>query len=386
MTSASGAADPDPPRTRGRASQSSDGVLRLPVQSPAAVPAVDFDALIDTAIVSVADRWEETVGDGLQRDKLVPALTMLANAVRREAGGDTTPAPIPLLVPARRMLDLLRQSFLDQLSVSDGNPEPVELLKILQGIESVQDRLDRDAAHRFASRLAGPDGLELVVEVAHDLRSPLTSILFLAETLHQARSGPINNVQERQLGLIYSAAFGLTSLANDVIELARGGDRLVDQQPLAFSITEVMEAVHDIVRPIAEEKGLKLRWSANGADSRSGQPGALSRVLLNLATNALKYTDEGYVEMTAKQVTRTRMEFAVSDTGRGLPAEALPSLFESFTHRYKAGEYTFSSSGLGLTICRKLVSAMGGELEVESSAEKGTRFHFVLELPDATVR
>ncbi len=386
MTPASGSAESDPPRARGRASQSSDGVLRLPVQSPIVVPSADLDALIDRAIDSVGESWEETVGDGLPRDKLVPALAMLATAVRREALDNSIPAPIPLLVPARRMLDLLRQSFLNHLSYSGGTLDQVQLLQILRGIERVQDRLDGDAAHRFASRLAGPDGLELVVEVAHDLRSPLTSILFLAETLHQARSGPINNVQERQLGLIYSAAFGLTSLANDVIELARGGDRLVDQQPLAFSITEVMEAVHDIVRPIAEEKGLKLKWSSNGSDSRSGQPGALSRVLLNLATNALKYTDDGHVEITAKQLTRTRMEFSVSDTGRGLPAEALPSLFESFTHRYKPGEYTFSSSGLGLTICRKLVSAMGGELEVESSAEKGTRFHFVLELPDATVR
>ncbi|MGI9078047.1 MAG: sensor histidine kinase [Gemmatimonadaceae bacterium] len=356
------------------------------MQSPVAVPGVDLDALLDTALNSVAERWEEAVGDSLPREKLVSALAMLATAVRHEAAGDPVAVPIPTLVPARRMLDLLRQSFLDHLSSSGGAPEPVQLLQFLRGIEHVQDRLDRDAAHRFASRLAGPDGLELVVEVAHDLRSPLTSILFLAETLHQSRSGPINNVQERQLGLIYSAAFGLTSLANDVIELARGGDRLVDQQPIAFSITEVMESVHDIVRPIAEEKGLKLKWSSNGADSRSGQPGALSRVLLNLATNALKYTDDGYVEMTAKQVTRTRMEFAVSDSGRGLPAETLPSLFESFTHRYKPGEYTFSSSGLGLAICRKLVLAMGGELEVESSAEKGTRFHFVLELPDATVR
>ncbi|MBA3558832.1 MAG: HAMP domain-containing histidine kinase [Gemmatimonadaceae bacterium] len=386
MTAASGSAEPDPPRARGRGTPSSSGVLRLPVQGPIALQAADFDAVIEVAMNSVADRWEETVGDGLLRDKLTPALAMLATAVRREAASDGIPSPIPVLVPARRMLDLFRQSFLEHLSASDGTPEPVQLLRILAGIERVQDRIDRDAAHRFASRLAGPDGLELVVEVAHDLRSPLTSILFLAETLHQARSGPINNVQERQLGLIYSAAFGLTSLANDVIELARGGDRLVDQQPLAFSITEVMEAVHDIVRPIAEEKGLKLRWSSNGSDSRSGQPGALSRVLLNLATNALKYTDDGHVEISAKQVTRTRMEFAVSDTGRGLPAEALPSLFESFTHRYKPGEYTFSSSGLGLTICRRLVSAMGGELEVASSAETGTRFHFVLELPDATGR
>lgn len=386
MTPPAGSADPDPPRGRGRVAQSADGVLRLPVQGPAAEPAADLDALLDRAVRAVADQWEEMVGDGLLPDVLNLALEALATAVRRSAVDDDGVVPIPPLVPARRMLDLIRNSLLNELTSSNARPDPAGLVRMLRGVERVQERIDRDAAHRFASRLAGPDGLELVVEVAHDLRSPLTSILFLAETLHQARSGPINAVQERQLGLIYSAAFGLSSLANDVIDLARGGDRLVDVQPDAFSVTDVMEAVHDIVHPIAEEKGLELRWSSSGADSRSGQPGALSRVLLNLTTNALKYTDEGYVEMTAKQTTRTRMEFAVSDTGRGLPAEALPSLFEPFTRRYKPGEYTFSSSGLGLTICRKLVAAMGGELQVESSAENGTRFHFVLELPVAAVR
>ena len=81
---------------------------------------------------------------------------------------------------------------------------------MMRGMERVRARIEADAAQHFASRLAGPDGLELVVEVAHDLRSPITSILFLAETLHNAQSGPINPVQERQLGLIYSAAFGLS--------------------------------------------------------------------------------------------------------------------------------------------------------------------------------
>src|SRR2546428_10028271 len=78
----------------------------------------------------------------------------------------------------------------------------------------------------LASSLAGPNGLELVVEMAHDLRSPLTSILFLAESLRSGPSSPISDAQRRQLGLIYSAALCLCTAANDVLELARGGDRL----------------------------------------------------------------------------------------------------------------------------------------------------------------
>src|SRR5437879_12039992 len=79
--------------------------------------------------------------------------------------------------------------------------------------------------------LAGPNGLDLVVELAHDLRSPLTSILFLAEALQQGQGGSVTADQSRQLGLIYSAALCLCATASDVLELARGGNRLVDRAP-----------------------------------------------------------------------------------------------------------------------------------------------------------
>ena len=168
---------------------------------------------------------------------------------------------------------------------------------MLNAFEQVAAQLESDWARHLADRLSGPDGLELVVEVAHDLRSPLTSILFLAETLQRARSGPVNPVQERQLGLIYSAAFGLSSMASDVIELARGGDRLVDLDPIPFSVADILESVRDIVQPIAEEKALEVRIAAAPGDYRVGHPVALSRVLLNLTTNALKFTSEGFVEV-----------------------------------------------------------------------------------------
>jgi signal transduction histidine kinase len=248
-------------------------------------------------------------------------------------------------------------------------------------MEQVSERLEADWSQHFTDRLSAPDGLELVVEVAHDLRSPLTSILFLAETLQRGRSGAVNAVQERQLGLIYSAAFGLSSVASDVIELARGGDRLVDLDPIPFSVTDILESVRDIVQPIAEEKSLGVRLTPPEADFRIGHPVALSRVLLNLTTNALKFTAEGFVEVVARQTSARRLEFSVRDTGRGIPPQSMATLFEPFRRRQKAGEYAFSGSGLGLSICRKLVEAMGSTLQVETQQGVGTRFYFELDLP-----
>jgi signal transduction histidine kinase len=327
--------------------------------------------------------WERVVEHAAGVDEAIAHLAQLSAAIRQEAAGvPANTGSVPRNALSRRLLGLIRTAFLERVRRLPP-PDPVQLLTVLHAIEVVGQHLEADWSQHFTDRLSSPDGLELVVEVAHDLRSPLTSILFLAETLQRARSGPVNPIQERQLGLIYSAAFGLSSVASDVIELARGGDRLVDLDPIPFSVRDILESVRDIVQPIAEEKNLTVRVTAPEADFRIGHPVALSRVLLNLTTNALKFTAEGFVEVTAAARTARCVEFSVRDTGRGIPPQSMVTLFEPFRRRQKPGEYTFSGSGLGLSICRKLVEAMGSVMQVETSPGYGTRFYFVLDLPIA---
>ncbi len=239
-------------------------------------------------------------------------------------------------------------------------------------------------AENFASCLSGPAGLELVVEMAHDLRSPLTSILFMADALQRGQSGPVNDAQRRALGLMYSAALSLCTAASDVVELARGGNRLMDQAPQPFSVSEVLASVHDMILPIAEEKRIEVRLVHPVPERRVGHPRALSRVLLNLATNAVKFTDAGYVEIAARPVTRTALEFSVRDTGGGLEAGELRTLSQPFSKAGAGLRHHFSSSGLGLAICHKLVAAMGSRLRVESRRGWGTRFFMRLDLPPCT--
>ncbi len=341
-----------------------------------------WDALRESGLWAEAE-WERVIEHAAGPEEATAHLVQLCAAIRQEASGlpaDTGALPRNAL--SRRWLGLIRTAFLQRASALPA-PDATQLLQLLTAMERVGQHLEADWSQHFNDRLSAPDGLELVVEVAHDLRSPLTSILFLAETLQRGRSGPVNSVQERQLGLIYSAAFGLSSVASDVIELARGGDRLVDLDPIPFSVTDILESVRDIVQPIAEEKNLTVRLISPEADFRIGHPVALSRVLLNLTTNALKFTGEGFVELTAIQRDGPAIEFSVRDTGRGIPPQSMATLFEPFRRRQKPGEYAFSGSGLGLSICRKLVEAMGSVMQVETSPGYGTRFYFVLELPVA---
>ena len=173
---------------------------------------------------------------------------------------------------------------------------------------------------------------------------------------------------------------GTSTLASDVVD-AINGDRLVDGLRTPFSITEVLLGVCAIVRPLAEEKNLVLNTTFPQIDGRLGYPSALSRVLLNLTTNALRYTERGSVAVGATEHSPTLIEFWIEDTGRGIPDNVLAMLFDGF--RPGSVGIRFSSAGLGLAICRNLLEKMGSSLLVDTAVEEGTRFSFRIELPQA---
>ena len=284
-----------------------------------------------------------------------------------------------------RLLEMLRTELIRGWTASGDVPSGKSILQTLGAIERVREAIEPDAARQLAERLTEPGGLDLVVEIAHDLRSPLTSILFLSETLQIGQSGDVNEVQRHQLGLIYSAALNLSALVSNAIEMTRGGDRLVDAEPCPFSINQTLEAVQDMVRPMAEEKGLTVHLRPAATDLRIGHPVALSRALLNLTCNALKFTERGFVEVSATGKDNARVEFAVRDTGAGIDPQALNRLYQPFRRVRGRSGFTFSGTGLGLAITRKLIAAMGSDLQVETGKSWGTRFYFEVALPLATL-
>jgi signal transduction histidine kinase len=274
-------------------------------------------------------------------------------------------SPVP-----RHYATALRTSLLSMVAQDNTAISAAELATILAAMDGVDLVLGVVSDNEFTRHLTNSDAVNAVVEIAHDMRSPLTSI--------RGRSGPVTSVQERQLGLIYGAALGLNTLACDVIDAVRGGQRLVDGRPVPFSIAEVILGVCDTVLPISEEKGLPITHILPAVDGRIGYAGALGRVLLNLMTNALKYTHEGSVTIGATELTETRLSFWVTDTGQGIPANVMAMLFDGF--RPSASGIRFSNAGLGLAICQDLLRSMGSTLRVESSPETGTRFSFEIQL------
>jgi signal transduction histidine kinase len=331
-------------------------------------------------ILAQPDIWTT---DALDADEFAGELVATARALEGDHIVSHSHESAALLALRRRILDLLQSEIVQAWSLAELPPGNAEILTTLVRFEKLRRRLSVGRYQQFASRLTGPDGLDLVVEVAHDLRSPLTSIMLLSETLRRGQSGEINDQQRSQLGIIYSAALALISMASDVIELARGGEALVDHEPVPFSLHEVLDSIRDMVQPMAEEKGVELRFVRSATHRRYGHPIPISRVLLNLTTNALKFSEEAVVEVGIQDVSRHRVEFYVRDYGRSIEPGVLETLFEPFRRSATESGFHFSGTGLGLSICRKLVEALGSELQVESRPDWGNRFSFQVNLPPA---
>ena len=337
--------------------------------------------LLTKAVRRVEARWLQLYGPSNDTGDIPRLLAAFALAAdRRDAQYVDDLFPRPALRLSQHLLDLIEDELVTIWNAGEAASHHV--LPAVAAVRDVRAAIEQRFQHLPGAPLLGADGLEFLIEFAHDLRSPLNAVLFLAENLQQGRSGAVNGLQRRQLGLIYSAALALSGVASNALGLARERDYLEESEPTPFSITEMFESIRDIVRPMAEEKGLALHLVPPRVDLRLGHPLELNRTLLNLATNGLKFTHQGSVSIQAEDSDGDQLVFSVSDTGGGINPQAREALFQPFRRSSGEQRYTFSSTGLGLAIARRLVAAMGGKLAFDTSSE-GTRFYFTLDLPTA---
>jgi signal transduction histidine kinase len=343
-----------------------------------ATPASSAACSLIRALELAADRTATTIAHGTKqtrrevRERLNEVVTWLIAGLRNNAHDS---APIPPVI-AREYVSSLKANFLSELAVTP-DLKANEVVRTLIKLDEAEDAWRRTDRGKFISRLTGADCADAVVAIAHDIRSPLCSILLLVDALRRAEKSAPNPIRERQLGLIYGAAFGLSTTVSNLIGAARG-DGVVQGQPMPFSVSETMHSVATIVQPMCEEKGIPLGVEFPENDARVGHASAIQQALLNLASNALRYTDAGSVAMGCSELSADRVEFWVEDTGPGIPNDVLERLCYGFPP--EGVKLRFSSAGLGLAIVRTLVEAMGSTLQVDTGVE-GTRFSFVLSLP-----
>jgi signal transduction histidine kinase len=311
-----------------------------------------------------------------------PSLRMIVERVTAIVSrGSSARASGPQTTFPPDLVDTFRRELLLHLSEGGaGRSSGRDIVAVLMALDDIVARRNDETPATFGERLAGLDALRGMTEIAHDMRSPLAAILLLVEPIRRGLKGPVTPVQERQLGLVYGAALSLSALANDIIEAARTDRTTLAARP--FSIRATVDDACALVRPIAEEKRLDLQATYEVADARIGDAAALHRVVLNLLTNALKYTETGTVCIECRDANDTDVDFVVHDTGEGIPGYVLASLSDGLNAEHS--NFRYSSSGLGLAICRALLEKMGSTLHIAPQPNgRGTRITFRIALPRA---
>ncbi len=249
---------------------------------------------------------------------------------------------------------------------------PPERARVMHG------RLDLEFVRLVSELLErhSRDAQALLRDVSHDLRSPLNSVLFLADALASEHSGSLNDVQRRQVSVLYTAAVALVALVNDLIDVSRLGDpAAIEVRAETFSIERVLEQVDRLVGPLARHSGVELGFRLETLGPRRGDQALLARILINLVSNAIQASAEGgRVEVRALEGPDGGLRLTVSDAGRDPDIERLRmQLRDAPLPRFGTGNHA-GTHGLGLSICTRLVDAAGGAISVEAVPGSGCRF------------
>jgi len=222
-----------------------------------------------------------------------------------------------------------------------------------------------------------------LANMSHELRTPLNAILGFSQLMEGQPN--LTNDQQEYLGIINRNGENLLGLINDVLEMSKIEAGMVTLQNKTFDLYRQLDGLEEAFRLRAEQKGLDLTFMREETVPRFmvSDEGKIGQVLSNLLGNAVKFTQEGAVTLRVTvpspshppEETRTTLHFEVQDTGPGIAAEELSTIFDAFVQS-EAGRSARVGTGLGLTISRQFVHLLGGELTVESQLGKGSRFAF----------
>jgi signal transduction histidine kinase/CheY-like chemotaxis protein len=226
---------------------------------------------------------------------------------------------------------------------------------------------------------------EFLANMSHEIRTPMNGIIGMTEL---ALNTPLSAVQRDYLQTVHRSAETLLVILNDVLDFSKIEAGKLHMESIDFSVRQMLD---DTLKPFAlraHEKRCELMVHVRTSvpDSLVGDPHRLRQILVNLISNAIKFTNRGEVVV---RVERTRLRedgqatlrFSVIDTGIGIAPEKQATIFKAFTQGDGSTTRQYGGTGLGLTICQQLVELMGGRIWVESAPSRGSAFHFVVTLP-----
>ncbi len=262
--------------------------------------------------------------------------------------------------------------------------DAVTLLKIVG--EIIANALERQNTEELekakeAAEAASEAKSLFLANMSHEIRTPMNAVIGMAGLLLDAELPP---VERQQAEILKSSAEGLLQLIDDILDFSKIEAGKLALNTSDFALKEVVSEAVEPLYPRAAAKGIGVRLDTGDEfpTHLRGDPVRLRQVLINLISNAIKFTDHGYVEVRTEQEQRdetgVRIRFSIRDTGIGIPREVQPKLFNPFTQADSSTSRRFGGTGLGLVISQRLVELMGGRIGMESTPGRGSVFWFTI--------
>jgi signal transduction histidine kinase/CheY-like chemotaxis protein len=271
-----------------------------------------------------------------------------------------------------------------------------ELEDTNRGVVALYAELDEKADHL---RRADEMKSRFLSNMSHEFRTPLNSIRALSRLLLDRIDGDLTIEQAKQVGFISKASEDLTALVDDLLDLAKIEAGKIEVRPIEFSVSNLFSALRGMLRPLLVGEAVRLVFDEPAASlTLFTDEGKVSQILRNFISNAIKFTEQGEVRVSAQlSEDRRVIRFSVADTGIGIAPEDQGRIFDEFTQLPSPLQGKVKGTGLGLPLCRRLAHLLGGDVSVKSERGAGSVFtaavaaHFEnggvtkLELPDMSV-